>query len=174
MNGNPLALIVPEDQSPSFAALLNAPTCAASAAAVKSGTCSAVDPLKPVPPFISIQQVPCVRNGFVPETVPRRNRSVAATTVALSGTDDVSNDRNAMCSFSLPPTSPARSAALPVSVAFTIAPCPDLHAKPLSRPPSPRRKTKVPKRGPRKKQAAIGRDWTTKNFRPQSAIRSSG
>src|SRR4026209_1700602 len=103
MNCRALALIEPEDQSPSLTALESEPTWIASATASKSAATSTVDPENPDSPLISIQQVRCVRNGFVPETVPRRRRNVALTTVAPSGMEDVSNETKLLFSFSLPP-----------------------------------------------------------------------
>src|SRR5262245_32736276 len=86
----PAALRLPSDHAPFDAALLRLAACTAVAAAWKSPDCSVVEPEKP-PVCTSTRAAPRVVNGFVPDTVPRRRRSVTETMVAPSGIDEVSN-----------------------------------------------------------------------------------
>src|SRR6185369_2486712 len=87
----PAALRLPSDQSPSAAALERAAACAAAAVAWKSLGWSAVDAEKP-PGWTSTQQMPRAVSGFMPETMPRRSRSLTARMTAPSGIAEVSKE----------------------------------------------------------------------------------
>src|SRR5688572_32382720 len=82
---------------------------------------------------MSTKQLPCVVNGFVPDSVPRRRRNVAEMIVAPSGIDDVSNDTNDFTCWSLV-VSPARSADVVDAVALTVPPAFDVSLLSVMRP----------------------------------------
>ena len=110
----PAALRLPRDQTPFAFALESVPDWMTAAAAWKSLVWSDVDPEKP-PAWTSTHPLPCVLNGFVPETLVRSSRTVTETIVALSGIAEVSKARMLRYCLSLP-SSPIRSvlAFLPV------------------------------------------------------------
>src|SRR6478672_6922199 len=121
MAARPAGLRLPVDQSRLLAALVRLAAWTAVAAAWKSPVCSVVDPEKPVPGWTSTQQVPWVVKGLVPETVPRRSRTVTERMVAPSGIAEVSNETTDLyCLFLL--SSPTRRALVEVSVALSEPP----------------------------------------------------
>src|SRR6476469_3688526 len=116
MAARPAALRLPVDQSRLLAALVRLAAWTAVAAAWKSPVCSVVDPEKPVPGWMSAQQVPWVVKGLVPESVPRRSRKVTERMVAPSGIAEVSKETTALyCLFLL--SSPTRRALVVAAVA---------------------------------------------------------
>src|SRR5262249_511280 len=108
------------DQSPLLAALERLVAWTAVAAAWKSPFSSAVEPEKP-PVWTSAQQVPWGVKGLVPETVPRRSRSVAERMVAPSGVAEVAQETAALYCLSLL-SSPARRALVVVAAASSEPP----------------------------------------------------
>src|SRR5688572_25337170 len=102
----PAAFSAPVDEVLSLAALLIVATLVAVAAAWKSAAARAGLPPKP-PDEIATVHVPCVVNGFVPDTRDRLTCNVAEVMVAPSGIDDVSNERIPMY-CRLPELSPTR------------------------------------------------------------------
>src|SRR6185436_19207806 len=137
MAARPAAFRLPVDQVPLDAALLRLAACTAVAAAWKSPFWSVVDPEKPLPFCTSTQQVPCVVDGFVPVSEPRRRRSVTDTIVAPSGIDEVSNETTVLyCRSWL--LSPTRSALLLLLLLLSEPPTlvfsPDSRTQPSSAP----------------------------------------
>src|SRR5262245_20966735 len=111
---------MPSDHDPFAAALDKLAACDAVAAALKSLVSSVVE--APNPPILtSTQQMPCVPNGFVPLSEPRRKRRVTDTIVAVSGIDDVSKATMVLYCLSLL-SSPTRSALVVFALLFSDPP----------------------------------------------------
>src|SRR6187200_1885705 len=132
MAARPAALRFPSDQAPFVAAFERLAAWTAVAAAWKSPVWSVVEPERP-PVCTSARQVPWVVNGLVPETVPRRSRSVAERIVAPSGIDEVSKETTALYCLSLL-SSPTRRALVVVAAASidppTLVVSPDSSTQP--------------------------------------------